>query len=94
MSEYDLDEWMKMTDEQQEAILAREMAAYNRWWDSLTPGQQYASSRHRTLKNCMAWRKHLKTMNIDCFREHLRDAQIRLLKIRAWRATGVYPGNA
>lgn len=94
MSELDWDEWMEMTDEQQEALLAREMAAYNRRFDGLTRRQQIAHCRRGALDSCMAWRKILKRMDLDCFRDHLRSAQIRLLKIRAWRATGVYPGSA
>lgn len=89
----DWDEWMQMTDAQQDAALEREMQIYNEWWDSLTPLEQYRSSRRTTLEGCLVYRKAMRSLG-DFMREYLRQRQIRLVKLRVWRATGAYPGSA
>ncbi len=93
----DWDEWMEMSDAEHEAILAREMRLYNEWWDSLTPLQQYRRSRATALEGCLIWRKTIRQFNAgpgDFFWEQLRQRQLRLVKLRVWRATGTYPGSA
>lgn len=89
-----MEDWMQMSDAERDAILEREMRAYNEWYDRLTPLQRYRRSRGINVRLCRDWRRHLKTLEIEVFREHLRSAQIRLLKLRIQRATGIYPGQA
>jgi hypothetical protein len=91
----DWDEWMEMTDAQQEAALEREMQLYNEWWDSLTPLEQYRHSRRSAVEGCLVWRKSMRALGGgDFLREYLRQRQLRLVKLRVWRATGAYPGSA
>ena len=95
----DWDEWMDLSEAEQEAAVDREMAAYNRWYDSLTLAGQIAHSRRSTLSNCRSTRRLIlhplcpEIIRQDA-RERLKAAQVRLLKIRIWRATGSRPGSA
>lgn len=47
----DWDDWMDLSDAEQEAAVDREMAAYNRWYDGLTLAGQIAHSRRAALDN-------------------------------------------
>lgn len=94
------EEFNKMTEAQQEAEIAREMAAYNEWWDGLTPLRRYRISRRSALEGCMVWRRTIRSLGgeprdpDDFFVQQLRQRQKRLLKLRIERATGVRPGTA
>lgn len=89
------EEFSKLTEAQVEAVLEREMAQYAKWWDSLTPLQQYRRSRRSALEGCMAWRRLIRQgWCVELFTGYLRKRQKRLLKLRIQRATGVYPGSA
>ena len=93
----DMEEWFEMTDAQHDAVLDREMAAHTRWWNSLSTAEQIASSRRRAVKNCLSWRRSVSKFGVAMngfWLEQLRLRQTRLLKIRAWRVSGVYPGDA
>ena len=95
----DWDEWMELSDAEQEAIVDREMAAYSRWYDGLTLAGQIAHCRRGTLDNCRSARRlirlpHCPEIIRRTSRESLKAAQVRLLKIRIWRATGSRPGSA
>lgn len=95
----DWDEWMGLTDAEREAAADREMAAYNRWYDGLTLAGQIAHSRSGALSNCRSIRRlmllpHCPEIIRQDARERLKAAQVRLLKIRIWRATGSRPGSA
>src|SRR5579863_7365328 len=98
MNEIEMEEWMALTDEQQEAVLDREMRELQRLLDKQTPKQRYAYSRRSWLRNCLGWRRHARGPlgDLPIFREHLRKAQIGLVKLRAWRATNYqqFPGDA
>lgn len=96
----DWDEWMNLTDAQQEATIDREMAALQRKLDAMTVPQQVAHHRHFALLNILSNRKRLRNPGLhrieiidDYFRKSIKRGQLRLLKLRAWRATGVYPGE-
>lgn len=95
----DWDEWMDLTEAEQEAAVDREMAAYSRWHDGLTLAGQIAHSRSGALSNCRSTRRlmllpHCPEIIRQDARERLKAAQVRLLKIRIWRATGSRPGSA
>ncbi|GAA0271061.1 hypothetical protein LNAOJCKE_0892 [Methylorubrum aminovorans] len=95
----DWDEWMDLSDAEREAAVDREMAAYNRWYDGLTLAGQIAHGRRAALRGCRATRRLIRhplcpeIIRQDA-RERLKAAQVRLLKIRIWRATGSRPGSA
>jgi hypothetical protein len=95
MDDLEMEEWMTLTDDQQEAVLDREMRAYCARLDRMTVGEQVAHHRRSGLKACLSWRRmRSKGWIAELASEHLRRCQIRLLKLRAWRATGIYPGEA
>lgn len=89
------EEFCAMSEAEVDAVLEREMAAYNRWWDSLTPLQRYRISRSSALEGCLVWRRSIRSgLDSEFFVEQLRNRQKRLVKLRIERATGVYPGSA
>lgn len=95
----DWDEWMSLSEAQQEAEVDREMAAYARWYDSLSLAGQIAHCRRGALDNCRSSRRLIRLPQCpeiirETTRERLKAAQVRLLKIRIWRATGSRPGSA
>jgi hypothetical protein len=96
-----MEEWMSMTDAQQEAELDREMDKYNRWYDSLTLDQQIIVARGSALRSIMENRRRLRTPElctieyvVGMWKNCIRRSQMRLVKIRIWRSTGIYPGEA
>jgi hypothetical protein len=96
-----MEEWMAKTDAQQEAEINREMDKYDRWYNSLTVQQQIRVERGAALRRIMENRVRLrdpKLCTIECvvgmWKDGVRRNQRRLVKIRAWRSTGIYPGEA
>ncbi len=95
----DWDEWMLLSPDEQEAIVDREMRAYAHWYAALSLPQQIGHRRRITLDNCRSARRlmrheHCPQIIVDDARARLKAAQVRLLKVRAWRETGVHPGEA
>lgn len=96
-----MEEWMAKTDAQQEAEIASEMDKYNRWFDSLTLSQQIRVERGAALRRIMENRARLRRPElctieyvVGLWKDGVRRNQQRLVKIRAWRSTGIYPGEA
>lgn len=91
----DMDEWMQLSEQDQQTIIDREVAEHKRLLASLTFAQEIAHHRRGALESCMNWRKHIiRQYCPDLADNRLKAAQIRLLKLRTWRATGTYPGTA
>lgn len=95
----DWDEWMGLTEAEQEAAVDREMAAYSRWHEGLSLAGQIAHCRRTTLDNCLSSRRLIRLPQCpeiirQTSRESLKAAQVRLLKTRIWRAAGSRPGSA
>lgn len=95
-----MEEWMSMTDAQQDAMLEREMIEFKRWYDSQPLEQQIRITIRSTLRRIIENRARLKRPElctieyvVGLWREGIRRNQRRLVKIRIWRATGVYPGE-
>ena len=89
------EEFCGMTPAEQDAELEREMAAYNRWWDSLTPLEQYRVSRGAAVEACLTFRTLIREgLCVEMFTGYLRSRQKRLLRLRIERATGIRPGTA
>lgn len=95
-----MEEWMAMTEQQQDAALDREMDEYNRWYDRLTLRQKIRVDTRSAMRSIMENRRRLRTPElctieyvVGLWREGLRRSQIRLVKIRIWRSTGIYPGE-
>lgn len=96
-----MEEWMAMSDEQQDAELNREIDKYNRWYDAMSIQQQIHYHARSALRSIMENRARLRNPDlctieyvVGMWREGIRRNQRRLVKIRAWRTTGIYPGEA
>lgn len=94
MDDLEMEQWMELTDDQQEAIVAREYAAYERRLARLSIAEQYAYFRGNSLRSCLQWRRLSREQGFDFGQRYVRSAQRRLLALRIWRATGTYPGEA
>ena len=70
---------------------------FHRWYDRASLAEQIAWQRARAVRACRTNRKILRLTDDPHLCAHasstLRSAQIRLLRIRIWRATGVCPGE-
>lgn len=94
MDDFDWDEWMAMTDEQHDELLAIEAAKYEKWWNSLSTARQIAIRRRTVLEGCLTMRLAIKATGLSICTGFLKERQMSLVKIRAWRATGHFPGSA
>jgi hypothetical protein len=96
-----MEEWMAKTDAQQQTEIDREVDKYDRWYDSLTLSQQIQVERGAALRRIMENRARLRRPElctieyvVGLWNQGIRRNQMRLVKIRAWRSTGIYPGEA
>lgn len=94
------EEFGKLAEAEQEAIIDREFEKYAAWWHSLSPQEKYRTTRRSALRSLAYWRAYLKIEFIrECpvVVEQIKKAQLlvrmRLVKARAFRATGVWPGQ-
>lgn len=95
-----MEEWMAKTDAQQDAELQRAMDDHTRWWNSLTVKQQIAVDTRNALRRIMENRARLRRPElctieyvVGLWKDGVRRNQRRLVKIRTWRSTGIYPGE-
>lgn len=89
----DWEEWLDLSDEQQEAILERELSDYDRWYARLSTAEKIAHHRKNTIDHLKRCRRIIRKFDFHYLRDHVQRAQIRLVKLRVWRATGIYPGS-
>ena len=97
IDDLDWEEWLEMTDEQQEAALDREFRQLLAVEDRMPRPMLYAVRRASILKTCMGWRRHRISFKGAPFTtEYLRKSQMCLVRLRAWRTTGYrqWPGRA
>ena len=85
--------WMALTDAEQDAEMRRTLDEFNRVTAAMTLEQHAAALRRTAVRSCLNWRRLLRSWDVAVFREHLRGSQKRLVKIRSYRATGIYPGD-
>lgn len=91
----DEEEFFALTDSQQEAVLDREMRAYNAMLDNMTPCQLYEHRRKIRVDLCLKQRRIIKEFPyIDMLRKMLKDNQRGLLAARIAYRTGREVGNA
>jgi len=91
----DMDDWLEMSEEEQDRLLDASMRQLEEAYRRLTPLQKYRISRRNRLRLCISWRNQIRNgFIVDLAREKLRDAQILLVKLRVERATGIKPGAA
>lgn len=85
--------WMKMSEAEQDAALAASEAAYMEWWNSLSPLEQYRSSRRRAVENMRRFRAVVLPA-FPFLASEIKVRQITMVKLRHWHRTGIYPGEA
>lgn len=87
----EMDRWLELTDEQQDAEIAKAEAEYMAWWNSLTRLQQYRVMRRRALEAIERKRRILTAHpflgDLDTFKEDIR---VRMVRIRSFLVTGIY----
>jgi len=93
------DRWMKLSDAEQEAELRRVEAEYDRWVNAMTPARWYAYQRRSWLDIATRARLFLRARHgievlDEITRDRLRRAQRTLVKLRIFRTSGVWPGEA
>lgn len=96
-----MEEWLALSDAEQDAEVERAMAEHMRWWNSLTIQQQMAVDTRNALRRIIENRARLRDPKlctieyvVGLWKDGIRRNQKRLVKIRVWRSTGVYPGEA
>ena len=95
--ETSFEEFSALSEAQQDAMLEREMAEYCRWFDSLTPLEQYRVGRRSAVEGALVWRRTIRMLGAEpgsFFHEQLRDRQKRMARLRIKLATGQMPGTA
>lgn len=85
----DFETWCEMSEAEQDAVLAQTIREHNAWWENLSPDEQYAVRRRNALRSCISSRNVYAMSGLSMFREHIRDAQKRLLKLRMERYHGM-----
>lgn len=89
----DMDDWMAMSDSEQEAEVQRSMGEYAKWYDALSVADQQHVRIRSALRLAVRWRRLRRDLHVEIASEYLKKSQMRLLKLRAWRQTGIYPGE-
>ena len=94
----DWEEWMSMTDAQQEAALDRELKAYAEMLEEMSADEYYAHKRHfimRTINGARANARKSPGLIADTLMQFvIRPSQKSLLGLRIWRRTGQWPAEA
>lgn len=100
MDDLEWEDWLKLTDAQQDAACEREERKFFAMLEAMPLRRRVAYERGSTLRSLAQARRILadpllgqmefmQTMQ----RKRIADCRIRLVKLRVWRATGQYPGS-
>lgn len=92
-SDMEFEEFLTLSEAEIDRRLEVEARLTAEWWSKLTPLQQYRSNRRAALSSCITNRNAARMLPLDFMRERLREAQMRLVQIRAFRAAG-FVGSA
>lgn len=85
--EVDWDEWVAMTEAQQDREMVSAVNQYNEMIDRMSRAEYAAYRRREALELCRSIRKNLRAFpGISIFEESLRRTQRRLLVLRMERA--------
>jgi hypothetical protein len=93
MDDVEWDEWMAKTDAEQNREVESSLRQYSEMLKGMTSAQLYRYRRRRSLRSCMSSRLIIREHGWEFFREYLREAQIRLVRLRAERQ-GKQTGSA
>jgi hypothetical protein len=90
---------VERADPETEALVA----AHSRALAAMSVSDRVAYGRSVSLRTLRRWRRMMREdakgtygdrgSDPEFYRERIRESQIGLLRLRAWRATGVEPGN-
>ncbi len=86
--------WFEMTEAEQDAELAAAERRHNELWATLSLDQQYSILRTGAVRGCLQWRWMIREHGFDFMRQYLKERQVSMVKLRHWRRTGIYPGEA
>lgn len=89
----EMDEWMELTDAQQDARVEAAERHHNEWWGALTALQQYRVLRSGAVERALKYRLTILPA-FPFLRDKLTETQVEMVKLREWRRTGIYPGEA
>lgn len=97
------DDFMEMSEADMakvDAMLDQELEHFDRWYRGLSFKGKIAYNRREALRAIGETRRRLHDPKfagieflLEMTRASLRRQQIRLVKIRIWRSTGIYPGQ-
>lgn len=94
------EEWLELTDAQQEAACERAEREYFGWLEALAPADRYRVNRGQALRALASARRLLADPfmgKLECIREmqeaRIADNRLWLAKLRIYRKTGVFPGS-
>lgn len=92
----EMDDWLALTDEQQDAELATAERQYNEFIDSMSLLEQYRYFRRSAVVGASQARRLMTDhpFMAKVMREQLKRRQIGMVKLRHWHRTGVYPPDA
>lgn len=92
----EMDDWLALTDEQQDAELATAERRYNEFIDSMSLLEQYRYLRRSAVEGAIRTRRLMADhpFMINVMRDQLKLRQIGMVKLRHWHRTGVYPPDA
>jgi hypothetical protein len=93
MDDADWDEWMEKSEAEMDRELEVSMRRYGEMLDAMPPDRLYRYRRRGMLRSCMSSRLLVRQHGFEFFREYLRAAQIRLVRLRAERQ-GKQTGSA
>lgn len=94
MSEAEAELWKELSAAAQEREIFSAAEEYHAWMRSLSPSRRWAERRRAELNVARAYRAAFREVPIEPFQEGLKRSQMRLLKLRIERATGLVPGQA
>lgn len=99
IDEAEWDRWMSLSEAEQEAELRQVEAEYHRWIDSMSAAAYYRYQRGSWLRIAAKSRRFLRARHgievlDEITRDRLRLAQVTMVKLRIFRATGSWPGSA
>lgn len=74
--------------------IQRVTADYEAWANSLSREEFYAFRRARMVEHCSRFRRVMGKTSPEFAAALLRDIQLRMVRLRSWYSTGIWPGTA
>lgn len=86
-------DWMRLSEEKQEAILGLFLREAPAAGNQRTPRERYHCLRRTALRHCLSWRHFYSTEQLVFFRTMLRERQLWMLELRTFYKTGRIPDH-